>query len=222
VSDARALAAAYRCVPAHWVQDMARVRQGKAVREAFAEAAANLDSHDDLRAECLRVSGGTDPRGGTFADQATAVSHRIADRLAREVSNLARLDEEAGGGSWWHWSPETIQPGDRLVPGSQRPDGGYWCLDDFRAQRVWLWADPLDALEFGGDGHLYEVHADAVRHEPTDDDLDPDNGLDAGLPDQYHTAHGVVLREVTGAELDQLRRRLHHRIDRQHQTGGVT
>lgn len=102
---------------------------------------------------------------------------------------------------YYHHSATPLKTGTVLVPG--HPDSPWGCnfypLDQrWRKMKVWMFAEPMHAAEYGGSGQVYEVQPEGpigqIRERPYAGD---DDDLDAGIVgDQYYAARAVVIAVV--------------------------
>lgn len=100
----KALAAAHTTIPVTAVLAASALSQQAAVLESFKEAATKfdaldfdaLDYRDQVAVQSVRdIASGTDPRGGTFHQQALMSAASLADHLLNRDAHFAAVDKAA-------------------------------------------------------------------------------------------------------------------------------
>jgi ribosomal protein L37AE/L43A len=71
---------------------------------------------------------------------------------------------------YYHASPHEFQPGDEVVPASERmpmkyPRTAYPEGEEWRRNRVWMTGHPAHSREFYARGHVYEVQPQGEVHD---------------------------------------------------------
>lgn len=102
--------------------------------------------------------------------------------------------------TFWHWSPDRLEPGTVVLPAAVTGQACWTFVATaadlaWRSTRVWMFAAAEHAAVFGGlPGFVH--HVDPIDPQPLSAPQDWADGIDEGLPAQWHAHSATVVRVV--------------------------